>query len=156
MPATHLRRTQIVLLIVGGIVTIMMCVMVAGCYRDDARIDRNQASATADVVSAGSTKSTVRFSTPDGQVRSPRLGIFYPAELAVGQRINVEYDSADPDLVRVAGRGANLSLIPALSIAGYTWLLVIAVMILLAEISRRRGLCARDRRPATPTATAQA
>ncbi len=138
MSATHLRRTQIVLLVVGGIVTIMMCVMVAGSYRDDASIDDNVATATADVVTAGSTKSTVRFYTPDGQVRSPRLGIFYPTELAVGQRISVEYDSSNPDVVRVAGRDASLSIIPAVSIVGYTWLLVIAVMVLLAEINRRR------------------
>lgn len=138
MSPVHLRRTQIGLLIVAGIVTIMMAVMVAGCYRDDASIDDNLATATADVVTAGSTKSTVRFYTPDGQVRSPRLGIFYPTELAVGQRISVEYDSTKPDLVRVAGRDASLSIIPAVSIVGYTWLFVIAVMVLLAEVSRRR------------------
>lgn len=156
MSPTHLRRTQIGLLIVAGIVTIMMAVMVAGCYRDDASIEDNLATATADVVTAGSTKSTVRFYTPDGQVRSPRLGIFYPTELAVGQRISVEYDSANPDLVRVAGRDASLSIIPAVSIAGYTWLFVIAVMVLLAEVSRRRRVDATDTPAATSDATAPA
>ncbi|GGF23118.1 DUF3592 domain-containing protein [Williamsia phyllosphaerae] len=156
MSPTHLRRTQIGLLIVAGIVTIMMAVMVAGCYRDDASIEDNLATATADVVTAGSTKSTVRFYTPDGQVRSPRLGIFYPTELAVGQRISVEYDSSNPDLVRVAGRDASLSIIPAVSIAGYTWLFVIAVMVLLAEVSRRRRVDPTDTPAATSDATAPA
>lgn len=156
MSPTHLRRTQIVLLVVGVIVTIMMCVMVAGCYRDDAKIDDNLATATADVVTAGSTKSTVRFYTPDGQVRSPRLGIFFPSELAVGQRISVEYDSTQPDLVRVAGRGAGLSIIPAVSIAGYTWLVVVAVMVLLAEISRRRRRTDPDAASTTPADPASA
>ncbi|MBJ7291721.1 DUF3592 domain-containing protein [Williamsia sp.] len=156
MSPTHLRRTQIGLLIVAGLVTIMMAVMVAGCYRDDASIDDNIATATADVVTAGATKSTVRFYTPDGQVRSPRLGIFYPTELAVGQRISVEYDSTNPDLVRVAGRDASLSIVPAVSIAGYTWLFVIAVMVLLAEVSRRRRLDDIDTLAATPDATTPA
>ncbi len=156
MSPTHLRRTQIGLLIVAGLVTIMMAVMVAGCYRDDASIDDNIATATADVVTAGATKSTVRFYTPDGQVRSPRLGIFYPTELAVGQRISVEYDSTNPDLVRVAGRDASLSIVPAVSIAGYTWLFVIAVMVLLAEVSRRRRLDDTDTPAAAPDAATPA
>ncbi|MGJ0117878.1 hypothetical protein ACQ7HM_01625 [Williamsia sp. MIQD14] len=139
MSATALRRTQIALLLIGAIVTIMMVVVVAGCYRDDSSIDAHRATATADVVTAGATKSTVRFYTESGELRSPRLGIFYPTELTAGQRISVEYDSTNPDLVRVAGRDASLAIIPAVSIAGYTWLLIVVVMVLLAEVTRRRG-----------------
>ncbi|MBT0565908.1 DUF3592 domain-containing protein [Williamsia sp. CHRR-6] len=138
MPPVILRRTQLGLLTVGVIVTLLVLVMVAGCYRDDASIESHKATAVAEVVVAGATKSTVRFTTPDGTVQSPRLGVFYPSELTAGQRITVEYDSRKPDLVRVAGRDASLAWIPALSIAGYTWVIVATVMVLLAQWSRRR------------------
>ena len=135
---TALRRTQITLLIVGAIVTVMMCVVVAGCYRDDAAIDGHTGTAVADVVTAGATKSTVRFYTPDGELRSPRLGIFYPSELTAGQRIGVEYDTRNPDTVRVAGRDASLAIVPALSVIGWTWAGLLAVMVGIAEYARRR------------------
>lgn len=135
---TALRRTQITLLIVGAIVTVMMCVVVAGCYRDDAAIDAHKGTAVADVVTTGATKSTVRFYTPDGELRSPRLGVFYPTELTAGQRISVEYDTRNPDTVRVAGRDASLSIVPALSVIGWTWAVLLAVMVGIAEYTRRR------------------
>ncbi|WP_299576095.1 DUF3592 domain-containing protein [uncultured Williamsia sp.] len=135
---TALRRTQITLLIVGAIVTVMMCVVVAGCYRDDAAIDAHRGTAIADVVTAGATKSTVRFYTPDGELRSPRLGVFYPTDLTAGQRISVEYDTRNPDTVRVAGRDASLSIIPALSVVGWTWAVLLAAMVGIAEYARRR------------------
>ncbi|GAA2064643.1 hypothetical protein GCM10009722_27650 [Williamsia deligens] len=135
---------QITLLIVGAIVTVMMGVVVAGCYRDDAAIDNHRGTAIADVVTAGSTKSTVRFYTPDGELRSPRLGIFYPTELTAGQRISVEYDTRNPDTVRVAGRDASLAVVPALSVAGWTWVVVGAVMIGIAEYARRRRAAGSD------------
>ncbi|MEH3156111.1 MAG: hypothetical protein PGN29_12480 [Gordonia paraffinivorans] len=135
---TVLRRTQITLLIVGAIITVMMCVVVAGCYRDDAAIDAHRGVAVADVVTTGATKSTVRFYTPDGELRSPRLGIFYPTELTAGQRISVEYDTRNPDTVRVAGRDASLSIVPALSVVGWTWAVLLAAMVGIAEYSRRR------------------
>ncbi|MGZ8176943.1 hypothetical protein ACXVUM_03365 [Williamsia sp. SKLECPSW1] len=135
---TALRRTQITIVIVGAIVTVMMGVVVAGCYRDDAAIDSHRGTAVADVVTAGATKSTVRFYTPDGELRSPRLGIFYPTELTAGQRINVDYDTRNPDVVRVAGRDASLAVVPALSVVGVTWLVIVVVMVGIAEYSRRR------------------
>jgi hypothetical protein len=139
MSATVLRRVQIGLLTVGVLVTIMMAVMVAGSYRDDALIDDDKATAVADVVSASPTKATVSFSTPDGIFRSPRLGVFYPGRLTEGQRISIEYSSTNPELVRVAGRDASLSILPALSVLVYSWLAIAAIMVLLAETHRRRA-----------------
>jgi len=49
--------------------------------------------------------------------------VLYPTNLTVGQRIEVEYSKADPDLVRVAGRNATVALIPAGSVIVVTWLL---------------------------------
>lgn len=143
MSPVTLRRWQIGLLVLGVFVTLMMAAMVAGCYRNDGKINAHKATTVGDVVSAGATKSAVSFTTPDGQFHNPRLGILYPGGLSVGQRISIDYDSTDPDLVRVTGRDASLSIIPAISVAGYTWLVIVAVMVLLAQVTwpnRRQAL----------------
>lgn len=139
MSPTVLRRVQIGLLTIGVLVTIMMAIMVAGSYRDDLLINADKATAVAEVVTAKPTKATVTFSTPDGMFHSPRLGVFYPGRLAQGQRISIEYSAGNPELVRVAGRDASLSILPALSVLLYSWLVIGAVMVLLAELNRRRG-----------------
>ncbi|GAB89111.1 DUF3592 domain-containing protein [Gordonia rhizosphera] len=137
MNPTILRRTQIVLLLVGLTVTTMAVVMVAGCHRNDTQIDAHKATVMADVVSASRLHAAVNFQTPDGQFHSPRLGLLYPTELTQGQRISVEYDATNPDLARPAGRDWTLAIIPALSVAVVGWIVVGAVMLLLAEINRR-------------------
>lgn len=139
MSSTVLRRVQIGLLTIGAIVTTMMAIMVAGSYRDDFLINADKATAVAEVVTATPTKATVSFSTPDGMFHSPRLGVFYPGRLAQGQRISIEYSASNPELVRVSGRDAGLSILPALSVLVYTWLVIGAIMVLFAEVERRRG-----------------
>ncbi|MGV9712226.1 hypothetical protein ACWDTI_16375 [Gordonia sp. NPDC003424] len=134
-----LRRVQVVLLLIGLVVTTMGFVLVAGCHHNDKQIDANKATVTADVVSADALHAAVNFQTPDGQFHSPRLGLLYPTELTRGQRIRVDYDATNPDLARPTGRSWTLAIIPGLSIAVVGWLVVGAVMLLLAEINRRRS-----------------
>lgn len=138
MNPTVLRRTQKVLLTIGLVITVMAIVMVAGCHRNDAQIDANKATAMADVVSADRLHAAVNFQTPDGQFHSPRLGLLYPTELTAGQRIIIDYDVTNPDLARPTGRSWTLAIIPALSVAFVGWLIVGALMIVLAEVNRRR------------------
>jgi hypothetical protein len=73
----------------------------------------------------------------------------------VGQRISIEYSSTNPELVRVAGRDASLSILPALSVLVYSWLAIAAVMVLLAETHRRRekGRSPTVRTPVTASQT---
>ena len=52
-------------------------------------------------------------------------------------RIYVEYDTTDPDLVRVQGRNAALAIVPAGSIAVIGWL-VAGVALALTEWAERR------------------
>ncbi|MDY6811883.1 MAG: hypothetical protein SW127_23230 [Actinomycetota bacterium] len=137
MNPTILRRTQYVLVLLGVVVSTMALVLVAGCHRNDAQIDENMATVMADVVSADRLHAAVNFQTPDGNFHSPRLGLLYPTELTQGQRISVEYDATNPDLARPAGRNWTLAIIPALSIIVLSWLIIGAVMVLLAEIHRR-------------------
>jgi hypothetical protein len=138
MSPTVLRRVQLGLISLGVVITIMMAIMVAGTYRNDVLINEDEATAVAEVVSATPTKATVNFSTPDGMFHSPRLGVFYPGRLAEGQRISIEYSRASPELVRVAGRNASLAIVPALSVLVYSYLVIGALMVLFAEVSRRR------------------
>ena len=59
-----------------------------------------------------------------------------------GQRIAVEYDRSNPDLVRVTGRDARVALVPAGSVIVVTWL--IAAPILLYLRRRAHGVTAAD------------
>lgn len=144
MNPTVQRYSQIALLCVGAIITAMAVVLVAGCYLNDSRINAHKATVVADVVSADRLHAAVNLQTPDGQFYSPRLGVFYPTGLAVGERISVDYDTTNPDLARPTGRDWRLSLVPALSVIVVGWLAVGALMVALAEVSRRLRMRAHN------------
>ena len=138
MTTTVQRRVQITLAALGIVVTLIGAVIIAGGYRNDAKIDANKATAVAEVISADRLEAAVNFVTPDGVLRNPKLGLLYPTQLSTGQRILVDYDASDPDtLARPAGRGASLTIKPALSIVGIGWLVVIVLMVSVAEVGRR-------------------
>lgn len=138
MTPTLQRRVQITLAALGVVVTLIGAVIVAGAYRNDAKIDANKATAVAEVIAADRLHAAVNFVTPDGVLRNPKLGLLYPTQLSTGQRILVDYDSTDPDtLARPAGRGADLSIKPAVSIVAAGWIVVIVLMLVVAEVGRR-------------------
>ncbi|MFE4498949.1 DUF3592 domain-containing protein [Rhodococcus sp. NPDC056743] len=118
-----LRRFRIGILVVAIGVSVLAVILVLGAWRNDRTIEADMGTATAEVLSAGSLRSAISFVTPDGANRNPELGVLYPTNLTVGQRIEVEYSKSDPDLVRVAGRSASVALIPAGSVIVVTWLL---------------------------------
>lgn len=132
MSRTALRRVQIVLLGAAILITGLCVVLVAAAVRDDRTIDADRGTATAEVLSAGPRRSTISFYTTDGVNHNPPLGVLYPSELNVGDRIQVEYSRSDPELVRVAGRSAVVAILPAASVAAGTWLVVGAIMLLIA------------------------
>ncbi|WP_423785237.1 hypothetical protein [Gordonia otitidis] len=137
MNPTILRRVQKVLLTLGLVVTAMCPVLIVACFRNDAQIEANKATVTADVVYADRLHANAYFQTPDGSVHSPRLGLLYPTELTAGQRIRVDYSTANPDLAKPTGRSAVLSIVPAVSVAVLGWIVVAALMLGVAEFSRR-------------------
>ncbi|MBD8507346.1 DUF3592 domain-containing protein [Hoyosella sp. G463] len=118
-----LRRARRAVLLLAGGITLLAAILVVGAWRNDMIIESDMGVATAEVLSAGVRRSAVIFSTPDGVLHNPRLGVLYPTDLVVGQRIEVEYARTDPDLVRVAGRDARVAVVPALSIAIIAWLI---------------------------------
>ncbi|MGC0365400.1 hypothetical protein ABH922_003384 [Rhodococcus sp. 27YEA15] len=123
MTGQVVRRFKIAVTVVAVGVSVLAVILVLGAWRNDRTIESDMGTATAEVLSAGSLRSAINFVTPDGANRNPKLGVLYPTNLTVGQRIEVEYDKSDPDLVRVAGRNASVALIPAGSVVVVTWLL---------------------------------
>ena len=145
MTVTVQRRVQIALAALGVLATLIGVVIIAGAYRNDAKIDANKATAVAEVIAAERLHAAVNFVTPDGVLRNPELGLLYPTDLATGQRILVDYDATDPDsFARPAGRDAALSIRPALSVIGAGWVVVIVLRVAVAEIGRRGRAASLD------------
>jgi len=134
-----LRWGKVAVLIVVGVLTLQSILLVAGAWRNDRQIERNMGVAEAGVLSAGPRRSTIEFVTPNRVTYRPELGVLYPSELATGMRIFVEYDRADPNLVRVQNRNASLAIIPAGSVAVLGWLVGGAILAVLAW-REQRGL----------------
>lgn len=121
----------------AGLMTLQSLLLVAGAWRNDKAIERDMGVALAEVLSAGPRRSTIEFVTPERVTYRPELGVLYPSELSPGMRIYVEYDKSDPDLVRVQGRNASLSIVPAGSIIVVVWAVAGTVLLGLAWIQRR-------------------
>ncbi|MFD1146866.1 DUF3592 domain-containing protein [Saccharothrix hoggarensis] len=120
--------------VLGAVVTLIGVILLAACWRDDLMIEKRLGKATAEVVSVSFQRTVVRFATADGAVHSPQQGVLYPEGLEPGQLVRIEYDTADPEVARVAGRTAVLALLPI----GTFLLAVWAVLLPLVWWLRRR------------------
>ena len=58
----------------------------------------------------------MEFDAGGGRHVRPVTGVFYPTGLVEGQRVQVEFRRANPDLVRVSGRSWTIAIVPALSV----------------------------------------
>ena len=116
-----------------------------GAWRNDRQIERHMGVAAAEVLDAGPRRSTIEFVTPDRVTYRPELGVLYPSELETGMRIYVEYDTNNPDLVRVQDRNASLAIIPAGSIAVVGWLIAGAALVGACGVRAPRASTFRTR-----------
>lgn len=123
------------LLAFGAVITFLSVVLVVAAWTEDISIDRDTGYAAAEVVSDDFSRTLVRFYASDGAERIPQVGVLYPAGLRVGDVVEVEYSHENPELVRVAGRGAVVTLLPV----GLTLVVVWAVIIPALWWLRRRG-----------------
>ncbi|WP_448454128.1 DUF3592 domain-containing protein [Mycolicibacterium phlei] len=130
------RRIRLGIVIVACLVMLQSVLMVLGAWRNDRQIERHMGVAAAEVLSAGPRRSTIEFVTPDRITYRPELGVLYPSELETGMNIYVEYDTNNPDLVRVQHRNASLAIIPAGSIAVVGWMVAAALLGLVTLIER--------------------
>lgn len=135
--ARVLRRIRIGIVVLACLVTLQSVLLMVGAWRNDRQIERHMGVAEATVLDAGPRRSTIEFVTPDRVTYRPELGVLYPSELENGMRIYVEYDTNNPDLVRVQDRDASLAIIPAGSIAVLGWLVAGAALGATALVQRR-------------------
>jgi hypothetical protein len=122
-PTRRRRICAIVVLVLACVISALSLLVLYGCWHDDRDIDEHLGQTDADVLSVVFNRTAVRFVTPDGTVNVPPEGVLYPAGLAAGERVKVEYDTLDPDLVRVAGRSYLLALLPIGSTIAGAWLI---------------------------------
>jgi hypothetical protein len=122
------------LLALGAVITFLGVVLVVAAWTEDISIDSDLGRVDAEVVSDDFSRTLVRFYTPDGAEHIPQVGVLYPSGLKVGDVVEVEYNKQNPELVRVAGRGAVVTLLPV----GITLLVVWAVLIPVVWWLRRR------------------
>ncbi|MEV6912633.1 DUF3592 domain-containing protein [Amycolatopsis sp. NPDC051071] len=109
-------------LVVASLVTVLCVSLAFAAIRNDSSIEAELGQATAQVESVTFDRTIINYATPDGIVHSPANGVLYPAGLAAGQLVNIEYDVGDPELARVAGRSAATTLLPLGSMIFFTWL----------------------------------
>lgn len=131
------RRIRVGIVLAACLVTLQSVLLVVGAWVNDRQIEHDMGVAAAEVLDAGPRRSTIEFVTPDRVTYRPELGVLYPSELENGMRIYVEYDKADPDLVRVQHRNASLAIVPAGSIAVLGWLIAGAALVAVELVERR-------------------
>lgn len=109
--------------VLAGLVTLLCLLLLAGTVRDDLAIGANPQRTVAQVLSVSDTRTVVRFTTPDGTVHIPPQGVLYPGGLDKGDRVWVQYDTRNTDLVKIANRGFTVALLPLGIIVLVTWLI---------------------------------
>lgn len=121
--ARRLRRSLLTRRIVRGVAVVvgLFSLLVAllillACFVDDQRIDQDMGSSTATVTEVTDRRAAVEFDAGGGRHVRPVTGVFYPTGLVEGQRVQVEFRRANPDLVRVSGRSWTVAIVPALSV----------------------------------------
>lgn len=132
----RLRRVRIGVLSAATVISVLMVLLVLAAWRNDHEIEQHRGVTSGEVLSAGRLRSAVMFVTPDSVTHNPKVGILYPTNLTAGQRINVEYSTRDPDLVRVAGRDARVAIVPAASVIVVVWLLALPALWLVRRKQR--------------------
>ncbi|HHX84138.1 MAG TPA: hypothetical protein GX694_02165 [Actinomycetales bacterium] len=110
------RVVRIVAVVLAGFSVVSSALILIACVVNDLRIDQDMGSATATVAEVTDRRAAVVFDAGDGHLVRPKTGVFYPVGLTEGQRVQVEFRRANPDLVRVSGRSWTLAVIPALSV----------------------------------------
>jgi hypothetical protein len=128
-PPPPLRRSRrrvlsVILLVFGLVISALSLLVLYACWHDDRDITDHLGQADADVLSVVFNRTAVRFVTPDGTVYIPPSGVLYPEGLAAGERVKIEYDTLEPNMVRVAGRSFTLAFLPVGSTIAGAWVVI--------------------------------
>lgn len=120
-------------------ITLLAVVLLVAAYRNDAAINAARGTANATVESIDWSRTIVKFEGPDGVEHRSQDGVLYPGRLHVGQPLRVEYDVRNPNLVRVYGRTAELTLLPLGTTVLFTWAIAGPLLWWLRRSSRHFG-----------------
>lgn len=107
---------RVVAVVLAAFSLVAAGLILVACLVDDLRIDQDMGSATATVTEVTDRRAAVEFDAGGGEHVRPKTGVFYPTGLIEGQRVQVEFRRANPDLVRVSGRSWTVAVVPALSV----------------------------------------
>ncbi|MGO1050430.1 DUF3592 domain-containing protein [Crossiella sp. CA198] len=133
----RLRRTSVAVLAVASLLTLMCVVLFGAMLVNDYKIGKRTGTAVAEVQAVTFARTIVRYNTPDGAIHSPTRGILYPAGLAEGNLVKVEYDLYFPDeLVRVEGRNAWMNIWPVVAVIAGAWVIAYP---LVRRLEKRRA-----------------
>lgn len=110
------RAVQIGALVVAAFSVLTAVLILLAAFVNDQRIDQDMGSATATVTEVTDSRAAVEFDAGGGVHVRPEAGVFYPTGLVDGQRVQVEFRRANPDLVRVSGRSWTVAVLPTLSV----------------------------------------
>ncbi|WP_194860678.1 DUF3592 domain-containing protein [Dietzia sp. SYD-A1] len=111
---------RVTAVVVAAFSLLTAALILVACFVNDQRIDRDMGSTTATVTEVTDRRAAVEFDAGGGRHVRPVTGVFYPIGLVEGQRVQVEFRRANPDLVRVSGRSWTVAVVPALSIPAVT------------------------------------
>ena len=125
-----------VVLGVAALITVLCVGLLFAAIRNDSAITGHLGVANAQVDSVTFDRTIIRFETPDGVVHIPANGVLYPSGLTTGDLVRIEYDTGNPELARVAGRTATLTLLPLGTTVLVTWLAVSGLLWWLRRRSR--------------------
>lgn len=133
-----------VLLTSAGVVTAMCLVLFIAMRLDDRRIESHLGTATATVLTVSPLHTGIEFVDGTGATVRPPNGVLYPGLLQVGQQFVVEYDTREPEVVRVAGRTASVgNLVVGATVLG-SWIVAGSLAFWLRRPPARQR---RARRP---------
>ena len=135
-PALAAVRRHAAEIVVGiaVVLTALAAFALAGAAVDDAAINAERGTATAEVLDSSLSRTLIRFPIANGQAVVPERGVQYPRGLVTGETVVVEYALSDPEQVRVAGRSVVDGIVPMLLGVTAAW----AVLGPLALWLRRR------------------
>ncbi|NYH78669.1 hypothetical protein FHR84_001994 [Actinopolyspora biskrensis] len=135
------RLAPRLVLALGGLLTALAVALLLACHINDRTIEESRGTAVAEVVENSYFRTVVRFNTDEGRVYVPPGGVLYPADLKEGQLVRVEFDTRNPDLVRVKDRNMSVALLPVGSATAVVW-----AVLLPTYWALRRTLSANPRR----------
>lgn len=143
-----------VVLGLAGAVTLMCAALAVGMRLSDSEISGSRATATATVLSISPLRTGIEFVDGGGVTIRPPDGVLYPGLLSVGQRFLVEYSTATPTVVRVAGRTASVGNVSLALTLATTWVISIAAY-WWCRRRRRRRRRSRSRPAGQPVPTSE-